>query len=420
MKKKLLRSLRRNHKAAAKKSKFLLRHPLLLPVTTFVSLFFVGLILFVFLGASTQGAADSRIVNIYVDGEQQTVTTRADNVGELIARLEIPLEPEDIVEPSVEELILEDDTQVNIYRARPVELTEGDRVITVVTAQRAPRLIAADAGIKLLPEDEALLSKKDINVLVSGVSERLVIKRSVEVRFSVYGVLKVVRTTADTVGELLEQQGINPSEGEEIQPSGSAPITSGLLVAVNLPGVKTVAIEEPIPYDVETKNDDTITAGQVEVENAGTNGVRAVVYEVVEDDAGNEVSRKEIQIVIVKNPITEVRLRGTKIIAPSFNPSVTVSGDKAALMTAAGISESDFAYVDSIISRESGWRPGAANSSSGAYGLCQSLPASKMATAGADYLTNPVTQLRWCAGYAAGRYGGWSGAYNAWQVQHWW
>jgi len=89
-------------------------------------------------------------------------------------------------------------------------------------------------------------------------------------------------------------------------------------------------------------------------------------------------------------------------------------------MAAAGIAESDYPYVDYIVTRESGWRPGAVNSSSGAYGLCQSLPASKMASAGADYLTNPVTQLRWCAGYASARYGGWQGAYNAWLVQHWW
>jgi uncharacterized protein YabE (DUF348 family) len=385
-----------------------------------VVLFFVGLVGFVAMGGSTQGAEDARIVNVFVDGEQQTVTTRADNIGELLERLEVNLAPEDIVEPQLDDPIIEDDTQVNIYRARPVELTEGDRIITVVTAQRAPRLIAEDAGIELLPEDEAVLNEAELNVLESGATERLVIKRSVPIKFSVYGVLKPVRTTADTVSELLEEQGIAPNEDEVVQPGLDAAIEPELLVAVNRPGVKTVAVEEPIPYDVETKNDDSITAGQVQLEKKGKDGVRAVVYEVEEDEDGKEISRKEIQKVIVEKPVTEIRLRGTKIVAPSFNPSTTVSGDKAALMAAAGIAESDFGYVDSIISKESGWRPGAVNSSSGAYGLCQALPASKMATAGSDYRTNPVTQLKWCAGYAAGRYGGWSGAYNAWQVQRWW
>jgi soluble lytic murein transglycosylase-like protein len=89
-------------------------------------------------------------------------------------------------------------------------------------------------------------------------------------------------------------------------------------------------------------------------------------------------------------------------------------------MAAAGIAPEYYGAADYIISRESGWRPGAVNTSSGAYGLCQALPASKMATAGADYLTNPVTQLIWCTGYANGRYGGWGGAYQAWLAQHWW
>lgn len=88
-------------------------------------------------------------------------------------------------------------------------------------------------------------------------------------------------------------------------------------------------------------------------------------------------------------------------------------------MAAAGISPGDYGYVDYIVSHESGWNAVATNSGSGAYGLCQSLPASKMASTGADYITNPITQLKWCASYA-GRYGGWAGSYSAWVSQNWW
>lgn len=54
--------------------------------------------------------------------------------------------------------------------------------------------------------------------------------------------------------------------------------------------------------------------------------------------------------------------------------------------------------------RESGWNPTIANSSSGAYGIPQALPASKMASAGADWRTNPATQINWGLSYIAGRY----------------
>ena len=87
----------------------------------------------------------------------------------------------------------------------------------------------------------------------------------------------------------------------------------------------------------------------------------------------------------------------------------------------AGVDEEDWFYVDYIIFKESRWQYQVWNyRGSGAYGLCQALPASKMSTFGADYMTNPVTQLKWCDWYAENRYGGWQSAYHNWLVQYWW
>lgn len=101
-------------------------------------------------------------------------------------------------------------------------------------------------------------------------------------------------------------------------------------------------------------------------------------------------------------------------------PAFSASGSKADWMRAAGIGDADFGYVDYIISHESGWDYHAVNRSSGAYGLPQSLPAGKLASAGADWRDNPVTQLRWANNYAVGRYGSWGGAYRFWVTNHWW
>lgn len=90
-------------------------------------------------------------------------------------------------------------------------------------------------------------------------------------------------------------------------------------------------------------------------------------------------------------------------------------------LRAAGIPEADWWAVDFIVSKESTWRHLVWNSTgSPAYGLCQSLPAEKMASAGADYMTNPVTQLRWCDSYANERYGSWAAAVTFWQANSWW
>jgi len=78
-----------------------------------------------------------------------------------------------------------------------------------------------------------------------------------------------------------------------------------------------------------------------------------------------------------------------------------------------------FQCFSNIVTRESGWNYKAVNSSSGAYGLMQALPGSKMASAGADWATNPITQVRWGISYMNGRYGSPCGAWGFWQAHHW-
>lgn len=90
-------------------------------------------------------------------------------------------------------------------------------------------------------------------------------------------------------------------------------------------------------------------------------------------------------------------------------------------MSSAGIPSGDWGYVDYIVSHESGWNPTIWNrSGSGAYGLGQALPASKMAIYGADYMTNPITQLIWANAYAVGSYGSWANAYYFWLAHSYW
>lgn len=91
------------------------------------------------------------------------------------------------------------------------------------------------------------------------------------------------------------------------------------------------------------------------------------------------------------------------------------SGTKYDWMRAAGISESDFQYVDYIVNRESSWNPSAVNRSSGACGLVQALPCSKLGPNWQD----PVVALKWQKKYVEQRYGGYAGAYNFWQRNHW-
>ncbi|ASY36846.1 MULTISPECIES: transglycosylase SLT domain-containing protein [unclassified Streptomyces] len=78
-----------------------------------------------------------------------------------------------------------------------------------------------------------------------------------------------------------------------------------------------------------------------------------------------------------------------------------------------------FAAFDKIVSHESGWNPRATNASSGAYGLVQALPGSKMASAGADWHENAGTQVKWGIQYMTERYGSPAAAWDFWQAHHW-
>jgi hypothetical protein len=78
-----------------------------------------------------------------------------------------------------------------------------------------------------------------------------------------------------------------------------------------------------------------------------------------------------------------------------------------------------FQCLDSLWSKESGWRVEASNGSSGATGIPQALPGSKMATAGDDWATNAATQIKWGLGYIAGSYGTPCAAWSHSQASNW-
>ena len=91
----------------------------------------------------------------------------------------------------------------------------------------------------------------------------------------------------------------------------------------------------------------------------------------------------------------------------------------ASRLPAYGWGSDQFRCLDLLWTRESGWRADAYNASSGAYGIPQSLPGSKMASAGADWRTNAATQIDWGLGYIDARYGSPCGAWAHSEAYNW-
>jgi hypothetical protein len=90
-----------------------------------------------------------------------------------------------------------------------------------------------------------------------------------------------------------------------------------------------------------------------------------------------------------------------------------------ALLAERGHGGEQFSCLDRLWTKESEWRTTAANPTSSAYGIPQALPGSKMASAGADWRTNPATQIRWGLGYIDDRYGTPCAAWQHSQARNW-
>lgn len=124
---------------------------------------------------------------------------------------------------------------------------------------------------------------------------------------------------------------------------------------------------------------------------------------IAAEKAAEEARKAEEARVIASQPVA----------APT--PPPVLGGSHEDWMAAAGIPQNLWGYVDSIVSRESGWNPNAVNRSSGACGLGQQLPCGKWAGAWND----PVAALVAMTGYVNARYGGWAGAVSFWNSHHW-
>ncbi|MFT4286055.1 lytic transglycosylase domain-containing protein [Nocardioides sp.] len=112
---------------------------------------------------------------------------------------------------------------------------------------------------------------------------------------------------------------------------------------------------------------------------------------------------------------TEVQAISETVDAATGDPKAIAS----ALLADYGWSSSQFDCLDKLWERESHWNPLAHNASSGAHGIPQALPGSKMASVGADWATNPVTQIKWGLGYIQARYGSPCAAWGHSQSHGW-
>lgn len=301
-------------------------------------------------------------------------------------------------------------------------VADGKTVNGVAEDGASARDVAASAGVTASPLDEVTVGLGTDGGVVVRVAR---VWRGEE---TVSTADKAVEEKRDTDSLLVGEWTLTPGadgahdvtmfsvkrDGERVHSVVLGENTVAARPAVREVGTKPVSPEVLVAAGVDPASpvsEETDRAGVV------TARYRAPLYSLT--------SREDVDRLLGKisstGDATDAQGASAGGVSPASSaPAFTPSGSKADWMRAAGISDSDFGYVDYIISHESGWNYHAVNRSSGAYGLPQSLPAGKLASAGADWRDNPVTQLRWANNYAVGRYGSWEAAYHFWTVNRWW
>jgi len=262
--------------------------------------------------ASVAGAGE-RLITIHDRGSEKSLITKHNTMREVFAEAGVAIDPNDIVEPGLDEELAGNNYQVNVYRARPITVVDGTSSVRIMSAHQTPKLIAQAAGLSLHDEDDTAMTASD-NPVHEGPGLRLVIDRATPVNLVLYGKKEKVYTQAGTVGEFLREKGITLAKKDTLAVKASRKITPNMKIEIWRNGEQTQTREEKIAFPVRQIQDTDRPVGYKKVTKAGVDGKKAVTYKVFIKN-GKVVKRKAIRTVVLQKAVQQVEIVGAK---PSF------------------------------------------------------------------------------------------------------
>ncbi len=309
----------------------------------------------------------------------------------------------DLVEPSASTPVTAGYFNVNIYRSRPVMVVDGMNQKSILTAFQSPRLIAEAAGFKMYPEDTyEMVVDQDI-ASDSLVGQKVTIHRAVPVLIRADGQQITVRTQAKTVGAALDERDVALGPQDTAVPARDTVISPNMEIQINRVKIAIITTSDAIAHDTQTIKDPNVVAGTTQVRTAGVDGAKQTVYRVHYTN-GVEQGRETVSQTVTTQPVTAVVVIGTKI-----DYSADPVGLGKQMAAARGWTGDEWLSLYQLWQHESGWNPASRNFFSGACGIPQAYPCSKIS----DHST--AGQISWGLSYIAGKYGSPSNAWAYWQ-----
>ena len=419
------------------------------------------------LGIAGVGVASSHTtVMLEVNGVSRPVTAWGNTVADALKVANVSVGSGDLVQPGVAETVREGDTIV-VRTSKAYTVTVDGEPRTLWTTAASADSILADAaplGTTVTLAADRSASRDELTPLVSRARNVIVnadgTTREVAVRpgQDARGILEAagvsvhaldrVTVENDATGELaITVSRVTRGQATEtVDIPFSETTTTSSDMFVGESQVTTTGVNGVTTWTVwqEKDGDQVLTSVPItehstsqpvtQVRSEGTKeatptalvaaGIdpKATLEEKTESDGTTSVRyRAKLGSISTKEEIAEITGEAKNADQASAAAAAAAAAEAGAvpttysgedprslakpLVAAQGWSDSEYQCLVLLWNRESQWNPYAENSSSGAYGIPQALPGSKMASAGADWRTNPITQINWGIGYIKGRYG---------------
>jgi uncharacterized protein YabE (DUF348 family) len=365
-----------------------------------------GVVLALVAGGTSAFAVLHKTVTVDLDGTPVEVSAFGRTVGDVLAGAQIDVGERDLVAPALDEAITTG-SQVVVRHGREIDVeVDGAQTsvwTTALTVGEAVEGLGLRSGEAMLSASRSASLGRDVLRVSTEKTLHLVVDGQV-----IDGV-----SSAPTVRDSLREIGLILEEGDHVSVPLDATAVDGLVVLVTRASQGDQTVTEVVPFETTEVEDPGLVKGNRVVKTKGRAGQRQTTY-ATSVVGGAVVERTVLASAITVAPVTQVVHVGTAELPDPSSVAVepgTAQELGKQMAAARGWGDDQFACLLALWNKESGWRVNAENKSSGAYGIPQSLPGSKMATVADDWRTNPATQITWGLNYIGGRYGDPCGAW---------
>jgi resuscitation-promoting factor RpfB len=334
------------------------------------------------LAGTTFGYANlNKSVTLSVDGQTSQVNTSADTVAALLKSRGIEVTSRDVVAPNLAAKV-EEGTRVAVKFGRQVTFTvDGAKQTiwtTALTVDEALSALAVDlAGAQLSTSRSSTIGRQGLTIVIATEKTVVIIDA---------GKKRTITTTGQTLANALAAAKITVDSDDKLSASPNTRLLDGSKFTFTRVDIKSKTKKVKVDFDTIRKRTSSLDKGVTKVDTPGVSGVRAVTYRLVRHN-GKTISRTKIKSKLIKKPVTEVILVGTRTTVEQSSSGSTSSGSTSSGSSSSSSSSSSTpsdSVWDKLAECESGgnW---SINTGNGYYGGLQFSLSTWRAYGGSGY-----------------------------------